>query len=315
MKKRVIGIILAGAVCLSSAWAAESEPFPAVNPYPGYADAAEEDWFYDNVKLCYETGLMTGTDLGFEPQRVLTVGEVTAVAARMNEAITGESIPVDISGPGETAPWYQRYVDYLERLGVSVPDGVKEATRMEFVSLLYLPCIRENAGEYLAPINPNPGQLPDTDDARVLDFYSAGILTGVDRWGTFAGDETLTRAECAAMVSRLIRPELRLTFTPDDDSSFIAAYLTPDTVMFESGLTAEEFLITINNAIAAWEGALGEEFNWHYVWTDGKTVLEHLKEDSLAALGVTSKEGTQAYQDFDVQVYYSRLIDLTGGPL
>ena len=117
------------------------------------------------------------------------------------------------------------------------------------------------------------------------------------------------------MVTRIARPQLRLHFTPADYSPFTAAYLTPDTVMFEGGLTAEEYLITVNNAISAWEDTLGEEFNWHYAWTDGKSVLDHVKEDSLSALGVTEKQGTEAYKDFDVQVYYARLIDLTGETL
>ena len=85
--------------------------------------------------------------------------------------------------------------------------------------------------------------------------------------------------------------------------------------MFDNGLTAEEYLIAVNNAISAWEDTLGDEFNWHTVWSDGKSVLKHVKEDSLSALGVTEKQGTGAYKDFDVQVYYSRLIDLTGETL
>ena len=44
-------------------------------------------------------------------------------------------------------------------------------------------------------------------------------------------------------------------------------------------------------------------------------ILKHVKEDALSALGVTEKQGTGAYKDFDVQVYYSRLIDLTGETL
>lgn len=117
------------------------------------------------------------------------------------------------------------------------------------------------------------------------------------------------------MVARMAKPELRKTFTPADYSPFTAACLTPDTVLFDTGLTAEEYLTTVNNAISAWEAALGEEFNWHTVWSDGKSVLQHVKEDSLSALGLTEKQGTQAYKDFDVQVYYARLIDITGETL
>ena len=47
-----------------------------------------------------------------EVGQVLTVGEVAAIAARMNEAITGDSIYLVDS----ILPWYTSYVDYLEKL-------------------------------------------------------------------------------------------------------------------------------------------------------------------------------------------------------
>lgn len=44
-------------------------------------------------------------------------------------------------------------------------------------------------------------------------FYRAGVLSGTDEYGTFRGDLPLTRAEGAAMLARILRPELRLRFT------------------------------------------------------------------------------------------------------
>ena len=84
--------------------------------------------------------------------------------------------------------------------------------------------------------------LPDAADAAVLSFYNAGILTGVDDWGTFAPDKTLTRAETAAMVARVARPELRESFSPADYAMFTAAYLKPADVLFTNGVTAGQYL-------------------------------------------------------------------------
>lgn len=67
--------------------------------------------------------------------------------------------------------------------------------------------------EALSPIN-TISSLPDTDDEEVLAFYNAGILTGMDKFGTFHGDKSLTRKEMAAMLSRIVRPALRVSFTP-----------------------------------------------------------------------------------------------------
>lgn len=309
MKKRLTCAVLALALCLGlcpALAAGAEEKFPAVNTYPGYADVKETDWFYANAKLCYETGLMNGTDLGFEPGKALSEAEAVTLAARVGATLRGETIRP--AQPGE--PWWEPYREYRFPSGGG-EGGSAPATRWSFLFMLYQYVYE---ADLLTPIN-TVTALPDSDDAMVLDYYNAGILTGLDKYGTFAGGKSLTRAEAAAMVSRIIRPELRLSFTPADYSPFTAAYLTPDTVMFDTGLTAEEYLITVNNAIAAWEAALGEDFNWHTVWSDGKSVLNHVKDDSLSALGVTAKQGTQAYKDFDVQVYYARLIDLMGGPL
>lgn len=85
MKKRLLCLVLALALCLGSVHAAGEELFPAVNAYPGYADVKETAWYYDNIKLCNEIGLMNGTDKGFQPEKTLTVAECAAVAARIRE--------------------------------------------------------------------------------------------------------------------------------------------------------------------------------------------------------------------------------------
>lgn len=71
------------------------------------------------------------------------------------------------------------------------------------------------AGE-LESINTIPS-LPDLDregNGDIYGLYEAGILTGVDESGAFAGDKTLTRSEAAAMLARVLEPSLRLDFTP-----------------------------------------------------------------------------------------------------
>lgn len=323
MKKKISALFLSAALLLSPALAVGSEEkFPTVNAYPGYTDVKETDWFYDTAKLCYEIGIMTGTDRGFEPNKTLSGPECAALAARLREKLTGKPIPAPVPDP--SLPWYQNYVDYLleaaQESGSSLYGVIKwydralfeaPATRYDF--LVFMALVADGNWDYFSEINHiSYEDLPDVkDDNVVLQFYNWGILTGMDQYGTFAGNKTLTRAEAAAMAARMAKPELRKAFVPADYSPFAAAYLTPDTVMFDNGLTAKEFLITVNNAISAWEDALVEEFNWHLVWTDGKSVLDHVKDDSLSAMGVTEKQGTEAYKDFDVQVYYARLIDLT----
>lgn len=306
MKKRLLCAALALCLSLSPALAVGAEEkFPAVNTYPGYADVQETDWFYQNAKLCYETGLMTGTDVGFEPNKELTNAECVTLAARLGATLRGETIRP--AQPGES--WWEPYREYrFPNGGGGV--GHEGAKRWDFLFMLYLYVYEAGL---LEPINAITS-LPDSDEDMVLAFYNAGILTGTDKYGSFQGGKGLTRAEAAAMVSRVIRSELRQRFVPADHAMFKAAGMTPYTGLFP-GVEAEAFLPEVNAQIARWETTLGDDFNWHADTGDGKTVLKRVKADTLTALGVSERDGVQSYKDFDVQVYYSRLIDLTGKTL
>lgn len=93
--------------------------------------------------------------------------------------------------------------------------------------------------------------------------------------------------------------------------------MTPETAVFP-GVTARGLSERRQRGHLQLRGepaAAGAEFNWHYVDVDGKTVSDGVKEQALSNLGVSAEAGTEAYRDFDYQVYYSRLIDLMGGPL
>lgn len=208
--KRVLALLLSLVLAASPALAAEW--FPPVQSYPGFADVAQDTWYTDAVKTCYEAGLMQGTSAErFSPGETMSVAEVATIAARMRAAITGEPIPSATPRPGQTKEWYDDYVDYLTAAGVSVALPTQRATRDQFVA--YLAAVTPQ--EELPAINAISA-LPDSDSQAVLSFYNAGILTGVDEYGTFHASGSLTRAECAAMVARILRPALRQTFTPQE---------------------------------------------------------------------------------------------------
>lgn len=196
MKKKLTCALLCLGLCLAPVQAAET----------GFSDVKETDWFSPYVTVCVDNGLMKGTGGGkFSPQGTITVAEVAAIAARLGASNTGTSIPPAPAG----AAWYAPYLDYLKSFGVTVSSAEVPATRQDFISFL----AAVTPERELAAINSIPA-LPDTGDRNVLAFYNAGILTGVDDYGTFAGGRTLTRSEAAAMVSRVVDPSLRLPFTP-----------------------------------------------------------------------------------------------------
>lgn len=245
--KRLAAVVLALALCLGGVHAAGEELFPAVNAYPGYADVGETAWYYGNVRLCNEVGLMNGTDKGFQPEKTLTVAECAAVAARIREKLTGEAIPGVTPLPGETLPWYQQYLGYMRsadaKLTPMLAHPEEPCSRMQYLMLLNAALPAEQG--LLSAIN-SITSLPDTDDAAVLKFYNAGILTGVDEQGTFDGGKSLTRAECAAMVSRIVRPELRQSFTPKAKEPSQGQEVSPDA----AAVTVNGQAISLNTILA-----------------------------------------------------------------
>lgn len=199
--RRALALCLSLTLLLSAALAVGS--FEKTRPYSPFPDLAGH-WAEPCVRVCVETGLMEGVGGRFAPETTLTNAEAAAIAARIREALTGEPIPAAGS------PWYQVYVDYLTRAGITVKAPRAYATRQSFLSLLaaVLPDSELTAINFIRA-------LPDTNDPAVLKFYNAGILTGTDRYGTFDGASPLTRAQCAAMAARIADPALRRRFTPD----------------------------------------------------------------------------------------------------
>lgn len=243
--------------------------FPAVNTYAGFGDVSESAWYSSAVRQCYETGLMNGTGKGnFSPEGAITVAECAAIAARLRESFTGQAIPGVTPAPGEKLPWYQQYVSYLTSNAVAVPEPTKNATRQEFFDLLSA----VTPASELAPINAITA-LPDTSDPSLLAFYNAGILTGVDKYGTFHAVGELTRAEVATMVARITDPALRQPFIPQEAPTVS----TPgaDTVMTVNGRSVSRELLEHMICMIAYDmdyqlsASSGQRLDWNQTYNIG----------------------------------------------
>lgn len=81
-----------------------------------------------------------------------------------------------------------------------------DCPREFFALFLYMSIPDEN----LVPIN-SVSEIPDMDSEYLFSLYNAGILGGSDENGTFFPESTLKRAELAAVISRVVAPELRLS--------------------------------------------------------------------------------------------------------
>jgi hypothetical protein len=175
----------------------------SVDTFAGtFTDVAGNAWYYNWVKLAYESGLMYGKDDSrFDPDGSLTLAEAIAMAARARSAYSGENkafVHGDI--------WYQAYVEYAVTNGIiregDFSDYDAAATREEIAYIF----ARALPGEAYGTISTTTP--PDTSDSpyssEILTLYAAGILSGSDNSHTFYPASNVTRAEAATIICRLL---------------------------------------------------------------------------------------------------------------
>ena len=215
--------------------------FAATEETSDYIDVAESHWAYEYIRLGKGTGMFNGVGEGrFAPDIPFEATSAIVVADRLYQrCYGGEEIPKNDSGYPHL--WFQPYEAYAVEHGILERahefDYVPEIERGLFCKLL-LRALPETA---LVPIN-QITDIPDvdetTDEGRgILRLYNAGVLTGVDEAGHFNAGAFLTRAEAAAMVCRILCPEMRLAFSLGDaaakDDFYELTFLEPNNHVVE----------------------------------------------------------------------------------
>lgn len=223
MKRRIIALLLPLAMLLSlAAQAAGDSTFPRSRSYHDqFVDVEPGVWYYANVAACYEYGLFEGKSSNlFAPRDAIRVSELIAVAARLRSAASGEDIPENEEGQ----PWFMRYVLYLQErelldpaltayftenatraqlagiLSAALPETYFDARNSDTVKVGY------ESGEFITDVT---AATPYHD--QILWLYSQGLLDGVDKTGSFHPNDNTTRAEAAALITRMADPSLRIT--------------------------------------------------------------------------------------------------------
>lgn len=225
--KRACSVILALLLLVSItipvyAQRASTSNFKPVKEYTGqFSDVQTSDWFYDSVKTVYEYGLMKGVDSShFYPNAEISIAESVALIARIHKTLhTGDG------SFKQGTPWYKVYFDYMQDIGLGLElDNPQYLVpfRSWFTVLLYS-SVEDIDIELINDIE--IGAIPDIcnpldcansseywESAPAYYFYSAGILTG-GKDGAFRPDDTITRAEVATIITRLVCPEQRVEFS------------------------------------------------------------------------------------------------------
>ena len=159
-----------------------------------FNDVAEDAWYAPYISFCANHGVMVGVgDRRFEPERYLTEAEFQILAERLRAFIgdTDSCVPAT----GNMEPLCSR-IRFAAMLAAAVHD-LPEINVVDTIPDLLLE---------------KSGQFPSEWIVSVYRLYHAGILTGTDAQGHFSPDRSLTRAEAATMLSRVLEPSLRRSF-------------------------------------------------------------------------------------------------------
>ena len=177
-----------------------------------FSDVGSGDWFYGNVKNAYELGLMKGRDEDvFVPLGSISLAETVTVAVRLRAAYTG-----DVPGLSAGTPWYAPAVEYAVAHGIirggEFSDYTAPATRAQ-VAYILSGALPSGAMAEINTVEDN--SLPDVKmgdayAANIYFLYRTGVLSGKDQNGTFSPSGATTRAEVAAIASRIASAPLRV---------------------------------------------------------------------------------------------------------
>ena len=182
---------------------------------PGmFSDVNENQWYgYTQQKViasAYEYGLMQGSGNTFNPTGNMTIAEAVTIAARVHHIYNG--------GNGEFtqgSPWYQVYVDYCIGKGIvnagTFSDYNKAATRAE-MAYIFSRALPETEFSSQNTVNALPDVTSSTPYySAIITLYKAGVVAGSDTQGTYNPGNNITRAEAAAIISRVILKDTRFS--------------------------------------------------------------------------------------------------------
>lgn len=176
----------------------------------GEFDDLKNAWCKDEVRICYESGIMKGkTDSKFAPNDPLTNSQVLQIATRLLGYWNGEQEFFEAS----SVPMYIQCKDYLISNGIDVAKNLYEkpnevCSRYDFAKMIY----KVTPSSYLSAVN-QAQEISDTNDADIQSLYEAGILAGSETGPiAFEGERGISRGAAAAIIARLVDSECRIIF-------------------------------------------------------------------------------------------------------
>ncbi len=199
MKKRIFILTLIVVLASASASFAMAESF---------SDVTEGKWFYDSVMKMTEQEIFKGyPDGSFRPDNAVAYSEFIKMFV---VTVTGEDVGNSTSGH-----WAKNYYDKGIELGLYTEYDIKESDLGDDIPRKLMAFIVSNHfyGTKIENYNLIEESIIDLEKGKpyqheIIKSYGMGILTGYED-GSFQPEGTLTRAESATVINRILNENER----------------------------------------------------------------------------------------------------------
>ena len=336
--KRIMAAVLAGSMLIgigstaAVVQAAEQDEdvciMTADVETPFFSDVVESDWFYSSVRLMQRLYYMTGlTEDVFGPHQSLSRAQFAVILYRMAgyPSVTGTSPFSDVQ---DEKSWYYDAVVWAAQNGAvtGYADGrfgpADPITREQAVTMLcrIIECKNEASG-----ISEDTDVIGRFQDRENISFWAeeainwavgAGVLQGKNNGETIEPQSSISRAETAAVIDRLLSSDYRIAVSEADyekskiDINGFTAFVTDRRDGFipdEAGFIIVSSLEEARQRILTAGGSLYETVSRMYTenwFSDHKLVAVKM---NLSTLGSTIDlrdiriENNHVYVDYEIQ--------------
>lgn len=176
---------------------------PQMNIELPFTDVADDAWYHDAAAMMYGMGIIKGTsDTEFSPESPLSAAEILTMLYRADGGAESGEI------------WYAPATEWASANNIigenpdlaSAPNEDITREDMMLVIYNYLVCKNElSGGQTDLSEFTDSAELSDYALTAVQSLVGAGIIQGDG--GTLRPKSTLTRAEAATILSRVIKPQ------------------------------------------------------------------------------------------------------------
>lgn len=201
MKRMMTALVLAASLCLGV-----SGPVSAANT--PFRDVPSSHWAIEYIQTAAQNGWVSGDETHrFQPEQPVTGAEFITMVTQM-------LYPDDISAGSGGGAWYQPYQAAANRhnllsnqnanLNYKMSDALNRY-EMAFILAQAMKDLQLDAdvSQGTASRIPDYDVIPEAFRSGVELVYQAGVMSGVDAAGTFAGWQNMTRAQAAVVLCQL----------------------------------------------------------------------------------------------------------------